>query len=232
MSILTLGEAYEKGMVMKGTKIAMPVDSMQETEVPEFLSGVKGGYPVKTETDGRLLDRCVCTVISKPKEGYISLVGETMPIDVTLKGHIGISKGILCLDYVLDELLGFSELGIAVHNVNPKEMKKCVKKGLLPIPKKAWRNYHWLSSRFVEPYSSSYCRFGLQYAYSSGVSYSNTYYYYSGSASSNSPSNAVRPIYNLPTHLSEITILADESHDGKSEETAFIVQGPGMPKIA
>ena len=232
MSILTFREAYEKGMLKKGTKIAMPVDSMRETEVPEFLSGVKGGYPVKTETNGRPLDRCLCTVISKPKRGLIKLVGETMPIDVTLKGHIGISKGILCLDYVLDKLLGFSELGIALHNVKPKEMKKCVKKGLLPIPEKEWRNYHWLSSRYVEPSSSSNCYFGLQFVGSSGVGRSYLYYYSSGSPGSSSISCAVRPIYNLPIHLSEITILADEKHDGKSEETAFIVQGPGMPKIA
>ena len=59
----------------------------------------------------------------------------------------------------------------------------------------------WLSFSGVEPNSSSNCNFGLQYVNSSGVNRDNLYNYSSGSPSSNSNSNAVRPLASINFRL-------------------------------
>jgi len=40
-----------------------------------------------------------------------------------------------------------------------------------------------------------------------------------------------RPLFFVPIYNSQITVEVDEFHDGRSEKTAFVFQGPGMPKI-
>lgn len=63
----------------------------------------------------------------------------------------------------------------------------------------ASRSSYWLSSRFVCPWSGSYwCYFGLQVVYYGSVGSASIYNFSSGSASSKSYSNAVRPLVSIP----------------------------------
>ena len=69
-------------------------------------------------------------------------------------------------------------------------------------------DYYWLSSRYTYPTDSTYCHFGLQFAYSGGINYPYLYYYH-GSAYNSTNGYAVRPIIQIP--LTSCTLLQNSN---------------------
>lgn len=109
---------------------------------------------------------------------------------LTLKGMIGYAKGKKCIKEI-NGLYASEELGTKATGLKRKMWLA------MPESLKKMCYDYWLSSRFVYPYASADCHFGLQIVYSSGVDNNYLYYYISGSASSGSYSHAVRPTFRL-----------------------------------
>ncbi len=126
-------------------------------------------------------------------KGKVYLVSNTVTRnEVLLTGETGYKNGPKTLQkhaeiYGNEKITSkgetWNEATIGILDILPKFLRR--------IEARYWTKIQW----------SGYCRFGLQYVYSSGVNYNLLYYYDSGSAYSYPSSSAVRPLVSLISNI-------------------------------
>lgn len=126
--------------------------------------------------------------------------------NLILKDRIGYEKGKKCIKKI-NGLYASEELGTKATGLKRKMWLA------MPESLKKMCYDYWLSSCCDLPRVSSYCYFGLQYVGSSGVDNSYMYYCNSGSPSSISRSNAVRPTFRLDDDISIDTDQVKDTAD-------------------
>ena len=200
MSVLYINEAWNKGLLGKASKIILPVQE-REITLSKEETGVYGEQKFSTKGIGQ----CHCISTGKMENGMLKIIGEAMPVYLTLEGEIGVRRGPMVLHYTCSMLFDLPQ-GISACHITLNDWKKYKKR--LGLTANLW---HWLATNKCVTVSSSYAYFYVFYV---GGGYVDDYDLCNSRGGAGSLTCAVRPVYYLPIHNPNIQIeVPDEGEE-------------------
>lgn len=120
-------ELWEEGKLGEGTYFQIPIQKRQFT-LPKIITGEED-QTVKTNstTDGSLpLTSCTCVSTGKlyNHNSQLLLLGEVLPIPVTLTAYSGAINGSVAINLTCAALLSFPNQLISARSINLEHIKK------------------------------------------------------------------------------------------------------------
>lgn len=250
MAIHTIGEMYREKQLGIGKYLLIPVDRRREMELTSALSGCSDIQNIKNidKVKNKSIDYCLGISTGIVQNGFLKVIGQSLRINVSLKGKIGAMQGEICLDLVASKQLGFKDLGISVRNATGKE-------GIYPeVPEEdvvpAWLNEKVVTSleaqddeivEFVDFQSgektTGFTNFQLAVKTERGIIGSKflyTQFAIDGeilNVYENKETYGIIPVYEIPIYEPSILIWADTWHNGDTIKGAYYMRSRYLPEI-